>query len=76
MVDAGKFLIFTVHEIAIAAELAITAGAGEEFSIALYVVLIVYSISSHFDGYLHPFRHLVTMVSTSLVLFTQTSNLA
>ena len=30
MVDAGKFLIFTVHEVAIAAELAITAGAGEE----------------------------------------------
>jgi hypothetical protein len=27
MVDAGKFLNFTVHEVAIAAELAITAGA-------------------------------------------------
>jgi hypothetical protein len=30
MVDAGKFLIFTVHQIAISAELAITARAGEE----------------------------------------------
>jgi len=30
MVDAGKFLIFTIHEVAIAAEFAITAGAGEE----------------------------------------------
>ena len=28
--NAGKFLVLTVHEVAIAAELAVTAGAGKE----------------------------------------------
>jgi hypothetical protein len=30
MVDAGEFLIFAIHQVAIAAELTITAGAGKE----------------------------------------------